>query len=280
MRRIEPVSAGAKYKLPRPALAREPVAEGVIPLKENGRRDWESAGDDEVLAYARQLISGKGISRKIDLENEDPALCHILRKRNLLDRLGFVPLFRKWGTDEEILSEARKLLAEGEIRKPSQLRKKDPRLYSALSGRGLIKAAGFPEMRKSKPWGVFKKMSDEEIIAHADRVLSENKLTNAKGLRDFDSGLYTTLSSRRLLGRVSFTKRKRNWGGEGELIAKAKAFIDENGIRNPSDLIRANKMLYSALTRRGLHGKIEYPQKTRKWGPDEEVLANANSFIR
>ncbi len=275
MRRIERPPADEIRKR-KTALAMEPMAEWIAQLNENGKRDWKSMTDSEVLDYARKAIEKGGTGFRQDLKNADSGLHEILRKRNLLGKLEFGKKQKRWGSDEEVVGIARKLIEEKEIRNPRDLEKADAGLYQILVRRNLVEEVGFEKMRKVRKWG-----PDEEVIGIAKNLVQERRIRCPEELNEADTGLYQVLRKRNLFGQVGFEKMQRVWGSDEEVLEEVRKVIEGRKIKNPKELEKSDPKMYDVLRRRKLLAKVAFKERRvmRKWGSDENVLGIAGRFI-
>ena len=101
--------------------------------------------------------------------------------------------------------------------------------------------------RKQRKWG-----SDEEVLAHARRFIEEKGMRSGYGLQKADPGLYAVLSRRGLLEQVAEKKEQRKWGTNNEVLAYARKFVEERGIRSRKELEKADEGLYTVLRKRRL----------------------------
>ncbi len=273
MRRIERPPADEIRKR-KTALAMEPMAEWIAQLNENGKRDWKSMTDSEVLDYARKAIEKGGTGFRQDLKNADSGLHEILRKRNLLGKLEFGKKQKRWGSDEEVVGIARKLIAEKGVRNPSGLQKENFGLYKVLWKRRLLGKLIFRE--KQRKWG-----SDEEVVGIARKLVEEKEIRNPRGLEKADAGLYQILVRRNLVEEVGFEKMRkvRKWGPDEEVIGIAKNLVQERRIRCPEELNEADTGLYQVLRKRNLFGQVGFERIQRVWGSDEKVLEEVRKAI-
>ena len=113
----------------------------------------------------------------------------------------------------------------------------------------------------------WKSMSDEEIVAYARRYINENGIKNRKGLYNADNGLYNALRRRKLLDKVKFKERLRNWSSMSDkrLVEHAQNFVDENDIINGTGLKKVDSGLYEILRNRNLICKIKFENNRRSW---------------
>ncbi len=160
--------------------------------------------DEEVTRYAQKLKEDDGICGKGELQKADSGLYEILRKRGLLEKVGFEEKrgkLRSWKNivDEKVVEYARKVMEEKGIRGRHELEKDDSGLYRVLRKRGLLDEVGFKEKQKERPW---RDMSDEEIVEFARKVMEEKGIIGRNELQKSDSGLYSALRKRGLLDRT------------------------------------------------------------------------------
>ena len=271
----------------------EPLAEGLqitVPTDPSGRRLWNKMGDEEIVEYARELMEEKGISGRGELNKADSGLYRILRRRKLLDEIGFADKRRSWNgrSDEEVVDFAKKLMGENGISGRKELAEADPPLYTVLRKRGLLDKVGFVEkQRKQRTW---KDVSDEEIVEFARKVMEKKEITKRGELISADHGLYEVLRIRGLLDKVGFVEKQRkgrSWKdvSDEEIVEFARKFMRKNDITKRSEVYMTNRKLYSALRKRGLLDKVGFVEKQRKqrtWKDvsDEEVVEFAQKFMR
>jgi len=117
---------------------------------EEGRRDWASMSDEEIIAYAKRAISDRCIGSRKGLAEEDWGLYQVLLKRKLIDELGIEKGARDWGAmdDMELVAFARGFISENGIGRRKELFMMDPGLHSILRRRALIDAV-FSEIESS-----------------------------------------------------------------------------------------------------------------------------------
>jgi hypothetical protein len=261
--------------------------------KQQKSRPWKKMTDDEIIELTRKFMKENGIKGKKELQNADMRTYQALRKRGLLDRIGFEerkPKQRSWikMTDDEIIELARKFMKENGINGKNDLEKADKGLCKILMRRGLIDRIQFKEQqRKSRPWN---KMKNEEIIEYARIFMNENRINTRKELSTMDSGLYNILRKRRLLQRIRFEKKRsiRKWKAlsDEQVILIAKRLIKKKGISSKQGLERADKGLHHVLTNRGLLNKVGLEEKiTRKrrlWKQmeDKKIIEYAIRYLK
>jgi len=242
----------------------EPLAEGLqitVPTDSAGRRLWRKMTDEQIVEYAAKWKKKKGITEREELRKTDNGLYHILCKRGLLDEIGFEKKQREkrsWAnmSDEEIVNYARKVIEENRISLKGELRDVDSGLYVALRKRGLLDEVGFEEKEVGKR--LWKKMSDEEVVGYAKKVMEEYAIARKGELQALDHALYEVLRQRGLLDEVGFVGKKqrktRLWRkmSDDEIIEFARRFMKQNEISKRKDLYGADDGLYTVLRKRSL----------------------------
>ncbi len=220
------------------------------------RRKWES--DDEVLAKAERTIRDSRVKNPKELNDLDHNLYITILRRGLNGRLEYPQKSRRWGTDDEVLAEARNVVEKNRIRSPFALAKFDKGLYKVLCKRGLLEKVELSGRREIKPRGFFKKMADHELVEYAKRVITEKAARKLSELQKSHAGMCRELKSRGLLDKAGFAgrRRTRSWGTDGEVLAEAREFIRKNAISSSKELIRADQGLYAVLVRRKLTGQV------------------------
>ncbi len=250
-------------------------------------RSFKEAGNEELVELARGVLEEKGVARRRELEKADPALYDVLRRRGLLDRVGFEDKRRSWKDmgNDEILEIAKNAIKENGITKKRELNDVDSGLYSVLWKRGLLDLLEFEEKRT-----YWKEISDEELIELAKKVMRENGISGRKELEDINSGIYNNLRKRGLLSRIGFErkrKKKRSWNdvSDEELLELARKLIEENGICSRLKFKGADSGLHEVLRLRNLLDMIKFKEKRRihaSWKDmtDEEIVEFARKLIR
>jgi len=172
--------------------------------KRRKERMWKDLSNEELVKFTKEEMKKKKIRRKVELITADSGLYEILRKRKLLDRVGFEEERRKkrekrfWGamSNDKLIEFANEEITKRKITRRKELQKRDSGLYRILKKRGLLDRVGFEEKKKTRPW---KEMSDEDIVGYAKRAMEEKNITSRKKLENADSGLYAILRIRGLL---------------------------------------------------------------------------------
>ena len=150
-------------------------------------------------------------------------------------------------SDDELVAYAKAFIAEKGVGGRNELKKADQGLYLALRGRKLQEKIELDE--KHRNWAA---MSDGVLVAHAKAFIAEKGIGGRKGLAKADPGLYAVLSRRGLLEQVGFAESKRKWGPDEKVLAHARKFVEERGIRSRHGLEKADPGLYQALRKRKL----------------------------
>lgn len=267
-----------------PARPREPLAEGIVPLKKNGHRAWASMSDGELVAFTQEYIKNHRISGRMELLKADKGLYHALRRRKLLDKIGLelkIQKARPWKdmSDEGLVTYAQKFMEERGISSKGELQKTDEGLYAILLRRDLLDNVGFEEERR-----LWYRMSHEGLVALARGFIRENGITGKSELYRADKGLYDALRRRKLLERVDFEERYRDWTSmsDGELVSHAKMFMKKKGISGRSELQETDLGLYKALHKRKLLDKAGFKEKLRRWRDmsGDELVAFAKEHVK
>ncbi len=283
-------------KLQKPPVAeaktskKEPLAEGLqitVPIGPKGRRLWSRMSDEEVVGYARKVMNEKGISGRHELDKADRGLYKVLSKRGLLGKVGFGEKRRVWKgiSDEDILELAEKLIRENDITGRTDLKMVDSGLYYILERRELLERLGFE--KKHKKYRSWAKMTDEEIVELARKVMEEMEISGRGELYKTDPGLYQVLWKRELLSRMDFEERKGQWKDmrDEEIVELARKVMEEMEISGRGELNKIDNRLYEILRIRGLLervGFVDRQMKSRSWKhlSDEEVVEIAREVIK
>ncbi|MBU1682218.1 hypothetical protein KKE38_05360, partial [Candidatus Micrarchaeota archaeon] len=191
-------------------------------------RPWKDMSDEEIVELARRVMKEQRITGKGELQKKDVGLYYILRRRKLVEKVGFETKIRKrrsWKDmdNEEIVRFARKVIEEKEISGRSELCKADSGLYLILRKKGLLDEVGFKEMKiEQRSW---KETSDEEIVAYAIRFISSKNINGRKDLQKMDKGIYSVLWKRGLLDRAfARVDQKKEEQARDAVIAALDAF--------------------------------------------------------
>ncbi|MBU0527970.1 hypothetical protein KKE92_05795, partial [Candidatus Micrarchaeota archaeon] len=128
---------------------------------------------------------------------------------------------------EKVVEFAKKIMGERGISSKMELKKADCGLYMVLRRRELLGEVEFEERRrKQRSW---KKMSDDEIVEIARKVMEEKQITKRKELEMTDRGLYGVLWKRGLLDRAfAHVEQQRDEGARDAVIDALSAFGSEN----------------------------------------------------
>ncbi len=118
------------------------------------RWKWEQMTDEEIIAIAKKIIAGKGISLRSDLNDSargDPRVYNILRKRGLLGMVGLDLRSRDWAAmaDEKVVEQARRFIQEKGITGRFGLERTDGGMCRVLRQRKLMDKV-FSQIESSK----------------------------------------------------------------------------------------------------------------------------------
>lgn len=222
---------------------------------EKWQMDLASKTDDELVGFAREAIKERKISGRTELCRTMSKLYDALRKRKLLDKLGFEEKYRKWTSmsDDELAGFAKRFIEEKKIGGRKELEKADVGLYCALKKRKLL--GGFGREEKKRGWSG---MSDDKLVEHAQNFMDANGVRWRKDLAKVDGGMYNALVKRKLINRVHFEKERRSWASlsEKELVEHARTFLKENGISSKHDLKKADRGLHLILRKKKLIDEV------------------------
>lgn len=220
------------------------------------KREWPTMEDDELIIYTQRFIDNKKIKSRVELQRTDGGLYQVLRKRKLINKIRFEnERGWKWYNNKQLLDHAQKFIESKMIRKRKHLAKIDVGLYHVLLRRKLLDKIKFKERkRQQRAAYFFTKMTDEELVHFARKLVQEKQIKCRTALIKEGGGLYNALAKRKLVDKIEFKVDERRWSkyGDEELIAYTKRFISENGIKTRSGLPERNTGLYSALCKRKL----------------------------
>lgn len=262
------------------ALQRRGLVEkvGFVPRT----RSWAQMSDRQLIRHARNLMEERGITRRSVFEREDGGLYHALLSRGLMDDVGFTdpPVLTRLD-DGELTSYARSIIRRDGIDSISDLAESQHALYEALRVRDLLGRIGLGY--KKRMW---KEISDEDLIRMAKAQMASMEKKTRGALKQADPGFYDALRTRGLLCRIGFElvrKKKRFFSSmpDQEIIAEARAFMEEKGIETRSGLKEAYASLYGLLGQRRLLGKVfGKADASKKKQAIREVVDGLEGFAR
>jgi hypothetical protein len=107
--------------------------------------------NEKIIHYTKTFMKQKEISGRNELEKADRSLYEILRRRKLLDKIGFKPKLREWKSmyDSELIKYAKIFMKKKGITRRCELTKADYGLFGALRNRGLIECV-FSEIQSKQ----------------------------------------------------------------------------------------------------------------------------------
>ncbi len=110
------------------------------------RRYWKKMSDEQIIELARSVMDKREITGRKELGKADQELYHALRKRKLLDEVGFAQKRREgrsWKdmSNEEVVEFARKVMIDNDITGRKELKNTDGGLYNTLQKRNLLERA-------------------------------------------------------------------------------------------------------------------------------------------
>ena len=268
----------------RETVATEPMAEGVIPLRINGQRDWDSLSDGQLVKYGQSFMKEKSLKWRTDIHKIDRGLYNILWMRNLLAKIG--PIRRiDWKTldDGQLVQNARDYMKKNHIARICKLKNINKGLYEALLARKLTKIFGEPKIRPKRDWV---SLPDDQLIQLAKSLIQINNVTTRNELIIADSGLHEVLRKRMLLHEVGLKQTRRAkilWDSmtDEKIIKLAQSFIEEKGVNSKSELSLSFYCLYDNLRKRKLLKNVCFRKKDRNWSSltNDELLHFAQSFM-
>lgn len=167
--------------------------------KNRPQRRWASLTDDALVIYAQRFIDERGIKSREELCKADCGLWGALYYRKTIDGVKFEADERAWSrySDEKLILFAQRFVDRNGVENSKQFANLDGSLYQALCQRSLI-----DRIRLSRGLKRWRKMSDDELIVYAQKIVDENEIKNRRELKRVDSRLHSALSKRNLLSRV------------------------------------------------------------------------------
>jgi len=127
-------------------------------------------------------------------------------------------------------------------------------------------------------------LSDDQLVQYVQTLMRERGITGRTVLKKTDPGLYSVLSARRLLGKIGFDQKRRDWSfmSDNELVLYTKSFMKERGKSERKELQIIDESLYVTICRRGPHEKIGLERKNRNWlfMSDDELVLYTRSFMK
>lgn len=258
----------------------EPLAEGLIPLDKRGRRNWHLMSNDEIVSFAQKFIDNNKIKSRVELQKVDGALDNILRKRKLFDKV--VKKKRmNWASmnNDKVVNYAKRFIKNKKIKSRKELSKVNSGLYHVLTKRKLIDRV-IPESRQHKDWA---SMNDDKIVSFAQEYIQMMRIKFRNELVKVNESLYAILRKRKLIDRLEFAEKRRNWSiPHDKLVIHAQNLIAENKIKNKMGLMKADYRLYQALRNRKLLKRLKFEYNLRDWKSmsDKKLVSYAQEFIK
>ncbi len=113
---------------------------------------------------------------------------------------------------------------------------------------------------------LWKKLSDEQIVALVRKTMEENGISGRKELERTDRGLYGILHRRGLLGEIEFEQKIRSWKdmSDVEIVRFAQKVMQQKGITGRHEMEKADPGLYSILSGRVLLEEVGFERKRKK----------------
>ncbi len=199
-------------------------------------RSWKDMSDEQIIEFAKKVMKETGVMTRNELKKIDSGLVSLLYMRRLVGKVGFKGKrkTRSWKniTDDEILKMARRLVREKEMASKQEIKNADTGLYMILWKRGLLDDVGIEEKHRS-----WRKMSNEEIIDHARKVMEENEITERTELQKYDPGLYSILLRRKLIDHAfAHTDQKKENQARDAVIDALDAFAANDNSSSEDDV--------------------------------------------
>lgn len=238
--------------------SREPMAEGVIPLDQRGRKRWSAVSDEELIDFAKLFLMESGITSRSQLFKACRPLHWVLSKRELFADVELNEKQKNWAamSDEELVKHTKKFIAENDIDGRAGLQKIAYGLYRALRKRELLDSVGLKP--KLRDW---RGMNDKELVSHAKRFIKDRNIRWKKELEDADPGLYQVLVHNGIIDSVGLGKKrrqKRKWSvmSDNEIVDYVENLMRMGKIASKNDLNIADSGAYTILRKRGLLDQV------------------------
>jgi len=138
--------------------------------------------------------------------------------------------------------------------------------------------------KKRRSPNFFTRMSANELISYAKKIIKENGIKDRKELSKKDGSLYNILRKRKLLDIIMPKKCRGAWTSmsDEDVLFYAKKLIEEKSIPTSNILRKIDGSLFNNLLKRELL-EVVFPDKRvcRKWisKTNEEVIEYANDSI-
>ncbi len=145
---------------------------------------------------------------------------------------------------------------------------------------GIIK-----KTRNPRPYGVFKKMDDDELVRTARDICEKEKITSIKQFAHTHETLYRELKSRGLMESV-LAPMRRNWKGmpDKKLIHLSRRYFIQHKIHNRGQLHAIDGGLENVLRDRNLLEKVLSLERLQwhKWRnmPKKRLLKAARKLCK
>ncbi len=138
-----------------------------------------------------------------------------------------------------------------------------------------------PTTGRGRSWS---KLSDEQLLEYARRLMVEKRINGKKELQNEDKGLYSILHRRKLISKIKFDEKMRSWTGmsDEEIVELAREVMKENKISGKSELGKIDYALYAILKDRGLLDEVGFEEKLKAWQEmdDQEIIEHARKFMK
>lgn len=256
---------------------------GLKQQRSGGQAKYPTS-DAELIRYAKGVMGQNGIKSRTELQNDDAGLYHALWARGLLGELNHGQQIKRrsrqhisWKdkTDRAIVRFANKYSKDNRLLVRNDLFKSYQSLHHVLCNRNLfdrVRLAACTE-RKSK----WKSKSDGELVAFAKKFAEEKSTDSLEKFRLNNSGLYSNLQRRGLLDDLGLQrkhKKPKRWEkmSNRKVLEFAKNYMEENGIKNISAMVRHDCWLYGVLRRKKLLQHFKADKKT------DEQMAKMSSM--
>jgi hypothetical protein len=266
---------------------RKLIREGKLdenPNKKKRRepRQLSKMSNAQLIKLAKKQMQEQGIITRTKLYRYDLPLHSELKRRNLLNLLGFKEMRKNWSqmNEDELLTYAQNYIKKHKIRFATELTKKNNSLSLALYRRGLLCRIGFEKAHMD--WSSF---TNQDLIDYAQKFVDQNDICNITTLKKINVKLHDVLSRRNLLGSLKFKERRkvRSWSkySNDELVEMAKQFVASHQISGRFELQKVDHGFYYILSKRNLLDDIGFKQDENAWRlySDEELVAYAQKFI-
>ena len=111
-----------------------------------------------------------------------------------------------------------------------------------------------------------------------NKFIKENNIKNPNDIKKKFISVYNRARRLNILDKLIYPERKNNWNYHLNTLDDFNKFIEENDIKNPSELEKRFNGVYNKARRLGISDKLIYPERKNDWNY-LNTLDDFNKFI-